>query len=400
MMKTKLFILPALALGMLIMMNTACLSSSSTRAAEKDPLISEFEALNKGFMEKMKTINSREAYKALMKEREEALGAFLTKLEGQTLTDDQTVLMGRVLLDLRKFDTAVEKFDFVINKNVPASLDAKFGKVQALMESEKTDEAAALFDEIAEKITKDDNYYQVLFMLAYSSNDETKQAAYAQKFLDTAGNDPKFEPYKAQMIELLANIEKDKGNRAKALEILEKGLASLTDPKSKKGLESALKQQKMIDNPAIEINSETWVNSKPLKLADLKGKAVIIDFWATWCNPCRMVIPTLVEMYNQYKDKGLVVIGFTRIQGFYSDDKVNIGKVPVEEENKLTLEFIKRFNISYPVAIANGKDIFDAYAVNGIPTMIMIDKKGNIKEIEVGAGDQEKLKEKIKELLK
>jgi thiol-disulfide isomerase/thioredoxin len=132
----------------------------------------------------------------------------------------------------------------------------------------------------------------------------------------------------------------------------------------------------------------------------LKGKAVIIDFWATWCAPCRKVIPTLAKMYEQLKSKGLVVIGFTKIYGTYTDEMQQGKKVTPEEEKKLVKEFVDRNKITYPVAVANGKEAFDAYGVSGIPTMVFIDKNGKIKEITVGAGDESILETKIKDLLK
>jgi peroxiredoxin len=79
---------------------------------------------------------------------------------------------------------------------------------------------------------------------------------------------------------------------------------------------------------------------------------------------------------------------------------VNKGQVSKEEELKLTKGFCDRFKITYPIAIADGRDVFNTYGISGIPTMVMIDKKGIVKEIEVGAGPSDQLKNKIKELMK
>ncbi|NIM11507.1 MAG: redoxin family protein [Candidatus Aminicenantes bacterium] len=394
--KINIFVL--ISLAMLFVLNVSCLGPAVAAAA--DPFTAEYEALDKKFKEKLRTINSRDAYMALLKERNKDLETLLNKMKGASLKDPQVLLQGKIFFDLRKFSQALEKFDALIKKNSPVMNEAKFDKVKVLLANNKTKEAIPLFEEIENKVKKDESYYQVIFQIAYSAEAVSKRQAYSQKFIAVVGDNEKYIKYKAMMIENLATIEKEKGNLKKAIEILDKGVKQITHPGAKSSLEDALNQLKIINSPAPEIRAETWFNSKPLTLAKLKGKAIIIDFWATWCGPCRQVMPILEESYKKYKDKGLVVIGFTRIQGGYSDDKVNKGKVSKEEELKLTKGFCDRFKITYPIAIADGRDVFKTYGVSGIPTMVMIDKKGIVKEIEVGAGPPDQLKNKIKELMK
>ncbi|MCP4150433.1 MAG: TlpA family protein disulfide reductase [bacterium] len=363
-------------------------------------LTSEYEALQKSLEEKYAAVNSRETYKKFQDERTAALEAFLKKVEGAAVNDPVVLLNGILLLDLKRLDDAIVKFDFLIKKKSAVSDKAKFQKVRALLNNEKTEDAFVLFGKIENKVKKDKSYYEVIFGLAFGVKDINKRIEYSKKFIAEADESPEMLEYKGYMYDNLAGIEKDRGNIKKAVEILEKAVAITKTPRVKKSLESTLRQLKMLNTPAPEINAENWVNSKPLKLADLKGKPVILDFWATWCPPCRKVIPTLIKSHNELKDKGLVVIGFTKIYGSYSDDKQNKGKVPADEERTLVKGFLKTNGIVYPIAIADTRAIFDAYGVSGIPTMVLIDKKGNINDIRVGAGDEAKLEEKIKELLK
>ncbi|MFZ0390645.1 MAG: TlpA disulfide reductase family protein, partial [Calditrichia bacterium] len=120
---------------------------------------------------------------------------------------------------------------------------------------------------------------------------------------------------------------------------------------------------------------------------------------APWCAPCRAVIPAIAESYRQMQDKGLEVIGYTRLYGSYRDDQQNAGEVPPEKEISLTKEFVKRFKIGYPVAIAEKQDVFEKYHIRGIPTMIFIDKKGRIADFKIGSGNPALIQEKIESML-
>ena len=119
----------------------------------------------------------------------------------------------------------------------------------------------------------------------------------------------------------------------------------------------------------------------------------------SWCAPCRKVIPTLARDYNDLKDKGLVVIGFTKLYGRYSDEIQKKGAVAPDEEKALIRGFVERNQLKYPIAISAKGAEFEKYGVSGIPTMVFIDKAGNVYDIKVGSGNESEITEKIKLLL-
>lgn len=110
------------------------------------------------------------------------------------------------------------------------------------------------------------------------------------------------------------------------------------------------------------------VNGKKVKLSDFKGKIIILDFWATWCPPCRAEIPGFIELYKKYKDKGVEIIGISLDEGGVRD----------------VLPFIKEFGVNYTILIGNYKVTQDYGGIRGIPTTFVIDRKGNIRAKYVG----------------
>ncbi len=126
----------------------------------------------------------------------------------------------------------------------------------------------------------------------------------------------------------------------------------------------------------------TDLNGRPLELASYKGKVVLLDFWATWCPPCRMELPNFVELSHTYKSKGFEAIGLS-----------------VGEDPKTVKDFLASNGIDYTVAITNGK-VEQAYGgIRGIPTTFLIDKKGRIAQKYVGYHDKQTFDKEIKKLL-
>ncbi len=109
------------------------------------------------------------------------------------------------------------------------------------------------------------------------------------------------------------------------------------------------------------------IGGEEIALSRLRGKTVFIDFWATWCGPCRESIPHLVHLYKTYHGKGFEIIGI-------SVDKVDLDLVP---------RFAKSMDIPYPIAIAP-TDLERQYGVTALPTGFLVDKNGKIVQKTVG----------------
>ncbi len=114
------------------------------------------------------------------------------------------------------------------------------------------------------------------------------------------------------------------------------------------------------------------LSGKDISLKDLSGKVVFLNFWATWCGPCREEIPGFIEAYSQYKDKGMFIIGV-------SVDNAGTGPV---------IRFAEKFKINYPVVMATNKLIKDYAPGHFIPVTVVIDKNGKIREKKIGYMDK------------
>jgi thiol-disulfide isomerase/thioredoxin len=112
-----------------------------------------------------------------------------------------------------------------------------------------------------------------------------------------------------------------------------------------------------IGKPAPEVEAREWLNAEsPVSLAKLKGSVVVVEFWATWCPPCRQSIPHLNAIYKKYKDKGLKIAGMT------------------DEDSEKVRAFLKKIPIDY--FIGTGSDSGRVYGVRGIPHAFVMDKNG------------------------
>lgn len=125
------------------------------------------------------------------------------------------------------------------------------------------------------------------------------------------------------------------------------------------------------------------MNGVDVKLASFKGKVILINFWATWCGPCREEIPSLVELQAKYPDD-LVILGLS------VDD-------PVEKLKP----YAEQFGMNYPVLVGNGRDdVQDAYGpIWGIPISVLIDRDGKVFKKHSGIASKEQFEEEIRSLL-
>jgi thiol-disulfide isomerase/thioredoxin len=144
--------------------------------------------------------------------------------------------------------------------------------------------------------------------------------------------------------------------------------------------------EQLVGRPAPPLGRAGWIGSPPLRLSGLRGKVVVLDFWATWCVPCADLYPVLSDWRRTLGRDGLVVIGLTRL-----DDR--------QSETSLVRSFVAERGLDYPVAVLEDNRTHLAYGVEGIPHTVIIGPDGRVRWWGSGSDVAEAAGQILRELL-
>jgi len=134
--------------------------------------------------------------------------------------------------------------------------------------------------------------------------------------------------------------------------------------------------------PDFTLRSSTGKN---LKLSERRGEVVMINFWATWCGPCRQEMPELERLYQKYRKAGFVLLG-----------------VSVDDKPEAARAMAQKLNVSFPVLFDDRKQVSRKYDVDAMPSTLLVDRNGIVRFVHRGyrAGVEKQYEEKLRELLR
>lgn len=127
------------------------------------------------------------------------------------------------------------------------------------------------------------------------------------------------------------------------------------------------------------------LGGKNLKLSEMAGSVVLINFWASWCGPCREEMPLLNSLHNKYEPLGFTVLG-----------------VNVEQDVTGAKAFLENFPVDFPVLLDSGNRVSEQYKVIAMPTTVVVDRDGNMRFLHQGykSGDEAKYRQMVKQLVR
>lgn len=321
-----------------------------------------------------------------------------------------------------QFAPAAEAFRAYLKEGATGdeATGARVSLARALLETERVDEAASVVIELERRLPPNSVRDQELLVtrvalhkdLALAFRDREKYALAAAeadvgyRLIKRTGRGDDMEPLLREgrdhdygaLAALAITSYTRLGKKAEADAFTRQLERDLTlQPKLRQIYEAELASAQLIGSITPELKVSRWLEAQPMTLASLRGKVVVLDFWAMWCGPCVTAFPHWRELQQKYESRSLMVIGATRFYG-RSDKEDDLTR---EQEWQSLQAFKQQHELRYPVAVGASDDLTndERFGVITLPTVVLIDRQGKVRLIKRGSGDYRKLDQLIAKLI-
>lgn len=311
----------------------------------------------------------------------QALNHLLKKYENQAQCSDGNFLKARIAIELGNYEEALKRLDMVI-KSVDGKLknQASLVKTRVLLSIGKGKQALELYQAIEAGLTPGErgiDYYSAWLYFALYSPDIQVRETYGKKLVQRKNLPPDIQRFEIEIYRMLSDVAINRGDMNLARENLSKAKTLTIDASVKSALESEITGLEKLGSVAKPVRADSWFNTPALVPESLKGKVIVLVFWAPWSTASLDTISRWDDLYAQYKDKNMVVIGCSKLYGTNGN--------PLPGELNEIANVVKTEHITFPIAISHEGYGHEDFGVTHLPTTFIIDRKGNIVYFCLGA---------------
>jgi thiol-disulfide isomerase/thioredoxin len=247
--------------------------------------------------------------------------------------------------------------------------------------------------------------YSWLARAALSDGDYNQASAYAKQTKALALEQLKQRPLDSEphlpiglgaAIEVEAQALAARGQRAQAVAVLQTALRSYGNTSIQARLQKNLNLLSFQGRPAPALQAEQFLGSKPPVLAQLKGAPVLLFFWAHWCGDCKAEAPLITQLRSEFADKGLTVLGPTRLYGYTAQEE---HASPSDELAYIDAVRHRFYGGLLDMSVPISKHNFDVYGASTTPTLVLLDRTGKVAMYHPGALPYDQLKAEIEKVV-